>query len=1611
MNRLLCLAALALLAAPALRAQSFQGLGHLDPSTPVSYAYDVSADGSVVVGYSQAPSGVGTTTGSAYRWEGAMQALPYTYPQYPYGNSALGVSADGTAVVGWSAGAVVGQQTAATRWVGGGAQDVGPPFISQATAASADGSVVVGGVSTRTFRFANGTPEVITIGTQSTAYDVSADGEVMVGYAYAPSTRAYRWEDGVVTFLPDFPDDPGEVTTAYAISADGSVIVGSARRNQETRMTRWVDGVIEDLGLGTAYGVSAGGNLVVGHNNGVGDALRAVIWTPDGGVQDLRTFLVDTYGLDLAGWTLQRANAVSDDGTTIVGDGINPAGRLEAWRAVLAPAGLTYTINARPDEVEVGDTITVAVVATNGGSVPLTDVRPDGPMEVEADDGIEVTPLTGPEPTTLPQLGPAETDSLVYTYLVASGGRSPGRARGGGREVSFEVGVEGTDPGGAPVEGTNVCATPPCGTVTVTVGLLVNSVEDGADEDAEDGMCDTGQEIEIDGEMVPECTLRAALMEANAAADRDEIAFDIPGGGLHTIRPASSLPPFEHAVVLDATTQPGYDGTPLVFLDGSDDIDEADGLHLEPEAQGAPGPFGASVVRGLAIGNFEGHGIWIQGAGAVLQGGSHLIERNYIGTDASGTQGAGNGRHGVFIDNSLGNTIRLNLVSGNDSTGVYDDGASNVIVGNRIGTDAPGTGALGNGAHGVYHQAPGELEPSRIGAPGAANLISGNGGSGVVVRGGVTLIQNNYIGTDLAGQAALPNGEGGILGQGTGAVISDNLISGNTAFGLLLGAFGDDQESASESEVRANRIGTNAEGTRALPNAGPGVWLTNGAAGNKVGVPGQPSNLISGNAGDGVLVTNLLGGGALIRRDNRIAGNLIGTDVTGARRLPNQGAGVHVRYDNTEVNSEPTSDLIGGGSAEGGWGLPEGTAPQNVIAGNLGPGVRVERVCNGCGVDVRVEGNFIGTDLTGGQVLGNGGAGVLIEEGGDAFVTRNLVSGNAEGVVVRGEDGLSGVVRNLIGGDLTARTPLGNLGDGVVVSGTAVVNANTIVGNGAHGVAVSAGEEGRAEVYGNRIGFAVASDGTLVPMGNALDGVYLGPGAEGAQVLPGNTIAYNGGAGISVFGGEGHHLRRNLIFANGGLPIDLGGDGATLNDPGDGDDGPNERANYPVVETAWLADGELFVGGYLSGERNTFYDADLFVDGPDVEGFGAAQGHLTNVSARTPLLADEGLFRVPFTARMALSASIPSADYTDFNAGPVQLVEVGWTLRALATEPDGGRNGQTSEFSPGVLIEPAPETEEAAAGDDRLPMGGDGVRSSAGFRGADSFRGGTPFAPGDTLLVCPGCANEETVTVAAVEGTALVLTAPLARAHAAGEAVVPAARARAALLVTADTTAAFGGGTATTVTFAGVTGGGTVTVERLRRAPATTEGITHETVLPHRWTAALDSTLAFSATTELRIALAGVPGLTLEAPEGVVVYHRPVPGQGAFTPLVTTFDTTAAAFVARGFTALGEFALATDEEVDTGEEPEVPEAFALSAATPNPFTTSATLDLDLPTAGTVEVTVYDALGRRVAVLLDGELEAGTHRVRFEASGLPSGVYLVRAVTAEGAQTRSVTLVR
>jgi len=387
-------------------------------------------------------------------------------------------------------------------------------------------------------------------------------------------------------------------------------------------------------------------------------------------------------------------------------------------------------------------------------------------------------------------------------------------------------------------------------------------------------------------------SLRDALAFANGipdptpgggpSPDDPVITFAIPGPGPFTIRPTTALPTVSRSLTIDATTQPGFAGYPIVELSGAGLDGPAD-----PIGGGLVVTAGATTIRGLAVNRFPGSGVVLQGFG------QNRVVGNFLGTDLGGTVGLGNAVNGVLIDGSPDNIIGgtapadANLLSGNGSTGVRiqgPDATRNLILGNKIGTDLGGTRSVANADDGVFvNGAPGNTIG---GAAAAGNLISGNGSVGVQVAGpsaSGNLILGNRIGTDVGGRAALPNVRDGVFINnapdnsvgGTGAGLG-NLIAGNGSVGVQILGPG-----ATGNRLQGNRIGTNLGGDSAVPNFRDGVFI-NGAPANLIGggVAGA-GNLISGNGSVGVQVLGADSAGT------SLTGNLIGVDARGSAPLPN----------------------------------------------------------------------------------------------------------------------------------------------------------------------------------------------------------------------------------------------------------------------------------------------------------------------------------------------------------------------------------------------------------------------------------------------------------------------------------------------------------------------------------------------------------------------------------------------------------------------------------------------------------------------------------------------------------------------------------------------------
>ncbi len=336
-------------------------------------------------------------------------------------------------------------------------------------------------------------------------------------------------------------------------------------------------------------------------------------------------------------------------------------------------------------------------------------------------------------------------------------------------------------------------------------------------------------------------SLRQAIIDANAAAGKDYICFNIPGAGPHTITLNDELPTITGETVIDGLTQPGascnsWPPALKIVLDGNNNA--GDGLTFDSDADG-------SAVRGLVIQRFTDNGIEINSADNLT------IQCNYIGTDVTGLLDRGNDGDGIqFNANSNGSLVGgvllenladvseasfvvplgRNLISGNDSQGIRIFGSSNnVIQSNLIGVDTTGNAVLGNASDGIR--------------------IDGDSSDSS---------EDNLIGSDS---------------DGTFDMYEGNVIGGNKGDGIELG------DDATKTIIAANRIGLGENGLADVGNFGNGVLLDR-SDWNVIGFDDENGafpadrNFISFNNGDGIRLTG-------VASRNIIAGNFIGLTAHG----------------------------------------------------------------------------------------------------------------------------------------------------------------------------------------------------------------------------------------------------------------------------------------------------------------------------------------------------------------------------------------------------------------------------------------------------------------------------------------------------------------------------------------------------------------------------------------------------------------------------------------------------------------------------------------------------------------------------------------------------------
>lgn len=299
---------------------------HAAPSFQIVAAADfvggtLSADGSTVL-YTQASSGTGL-----YLFDIATgQHAPglSTVQVYGYGLSGDGAMVHGNAIDGLF-------EYRNGSWSLLGQSDRIPSALSD------DGSVEAGrmnGRATRTTGGIFGTTEFLDDlpggGTTSSAWDISADGSVLVGVgSSALGKEAFRWEAGVTSGLGDLAGGAFD-SGAAGVSADGTTVVGTGTTGVGIEAFRWRDGGMISLGdlaggpvFSQAYAVSGDGSLIVGRDIGAGDRSEAFIWDEAHGMRPLEIVLTEL-GIDLQFVDLHSALSISSDGRTIMGTGFQP---------------------------------------------------------------------------------------------------------------------------------------------------------------------------------------------------------------------------------------------------------------------------------------------------------------------------------------------------------------------------------------------------------------------------------------------------------------------------------------------------------------------------------------------------------------------------------------------------------------------------------------------------------------------------------------------------------------------------------------------------------------------------------------------------------------------------------------------------------------------------------------------------------------------------------------------------------------------------------------------------------------------------------------------------------------------------------------------------------------------------------------------------------------------------------------------------------------------------------------------------------------------------------------------------------------------------------------
>ena len=439
-----------------------------------------------------------------------------------------------------------------------------------------------------------------------------------------------------------------------------------------------------------------------------------------------------------------------------------------------------------------------------------------------------------------------------------------------------------------------------------------------------------------------------------------------------------------------------------------------------------------------------------------------------------------------------------------------------------------------------------------------AFVIRDFNGDGIRIDAGSdgNVVAGNYIGRFNVDGTVAAAGEGNsqhgvrVLGAdntigGTGGAATRNVISGNSNYGVFITGV-----AATGNLVEGNYIGTDVAGAADVGNGGEGARIESGASNNTIGgAAAGAGNVISGNDGDGIEIQGTGTSG------NTVAGNIIGLNAAGTTALANTFNGILIALG-------ADGNVIGGTAA----------GARNVISGNTTNGVRIDGAGSSGNI---VEGNYIGTDVTGALDRGNSGDGVRIANG----ATANTIGGSAAGA------------------------------------------GNVISGNNTEGIRITDAATANNVVEGNLIGRNAADTASL---GNSNDGINIQNGAfdntiGGTTPGEGNVISANEN-GVQITGAStGNAILGNSIYGNTSTGIELNNDGVNPPNGTTNPVAPNIDMDTVGAMTAALGGTTLTLSGYVGNMPSsaTFANArvEFFVSDNDPTGWGEGRTYLGFLTA------------------------------------------------------------------------------------------------------------------------------------------------------------------------------------------------------------------------------------------------------------------------------------------------------------------------------------------------------------------------------------------------------------